>query len=160
MRERESQRGNEIARAMEREKESGWQSGAEATGVQDDTRRKTKSWERDRTRRVVHLGYFHCKRSRELSSMPFKFTIDALQISLAAWKKFHAQEKFLVQENDATAREKVETEGRDVMWACGGRRRGIERASLRLSPRGRSSPGERTFPREREVGKRRKTWRR
>ena len=29
--ERESQRGNEIARAMEREKESGWQTGAKAT---------------------------------------------------------------------------------------------------------------------------------
>ena len=62
--------------------------------------------------------------------MPFKFMIDALQISLVVWKKFHAQEKFLAQENDAAAREKVETEGRDVLWACGGRRRGRERELL------------------------------
>ena len=98
---------------------------------------------------MVRLGYFHCKRSRELSSMPFKFMINALQISLAAWKEFQAQEKFLAQEKYAAAREKVEMEGRDVLWACGGRRRGRESELLSDSHLVEEVPQARELSRER-----------
>ena len=96
-----------------------------------------KKWNRWRTRQ-------RWGRKREMKKKRNK------TISLAAWKKFHVQEKWCRNgREDGAGRERhvvaVEEEGKEV-----------EGERKLLSPWGRSSPGERSFPREREGWKKEK----